>query len=105
MSLIVPVPHRHLLNQTACRPGPHRCDAIVRESATTSTHTKTRCSHKLEGRRTIRTPRPSRASPALRTRNPKRIAAAPPVTPDSPRWSVERRLAFIEERLFWLGEI
>lgn len=21
------------------------------------------------------------------------------------RWSVERRLAFIEERLFWLGEV
>jgi hypothetical protein len=25
--------------------------------------------------------------------------------PDSPRWSVERRLSFIEERLYWLGEI
>src|SRR5260370_38225614 len=31
------------------------------------------------------------------------LAVAPAPTPL--RWSVERRLAFIEERLFWLGEV
>ena len=30
---------------------------------------------------------------------------APPVSPPSLRWSVERRLAFIEDLLFWRGEV
>src|ERR1700730_2825234 len=33
-------------------------------------------------------------------------SAQPHDAPPAPlRWSVERRLAFIEERLFWLGEV
>ncbi|MBV8567400.1 MAG: WYL domain-containing protein [Methylobacteriaceae bacterium] len=42
---------------------------------------------------------PARASPSL--------SPASPPTPPSPalRWGVEQRLAFVEERLFWLGEV
>src|SRR6266403_5734550 len=37
---------------------------------------------------------------------PKSSAEALNVSAPAPlRWSVERRLAFIEERLFWLGEV
>src|SRR5437763_10585530 len=32
-------------------------------------------------------------------------SAAAPSPDDALRWSVERRLAFVEERLFWLGEV
>src|ERR1700681_2220447 len=31
--------------------------------------------------------------------------AAPPAPAAPLRWSVEQRLAFVEERLFWLGEV
>jgi hypothetical protein len=34
-----------------------------------------------------------------------RRESSPAARPDGLRWSVERRLAFVEERLFWIGEV
>src|SRR5262245_15099194 len=47
--------------------------------------------------------KPPRESSAARRSKPGAAASAPPS--HTLRWSVERRLAFIEERLFWLGEV
>ena len=40
-----------------------------------------------------------------KTKPTKKRVSSTPETESALRWSVERRLAFIEERLFWLGEV
>ena len=40
-----------------------------------------------------------------KTRRTRESSGASAADEGSLRWSIERRLAFIEERLFWLGEV
>ena len=44
-------------------------------------------------------------SKTKRIRRPESSADSPPASASPLRWSVEQRLAFVEERLFWLGEV
>src|SRR5947209_14942023 len=47
---------------------------------------------------------PSESSPPAKSSAAPRSAVSPP-SPTPLRWSVEQRLAFVEERLFWVGEV